>query len=247
MNGEIAEKETVGIIKNGKNKKVIELLKNQQKNVIEFPEIKTVKNNLNDRQINLLKNLNEFDWLIFTDIFTVDYFLEELEKTGFELYELDNFRICACGEAVADKLRFVQVHSDVIPVNSDEEVIISSIKDYIFDEEQFVNSKFLIVKAENKTSELSKLLNDEEIKTVEIEVYKIVTEENLDSAKYGALLFGGAIDKFIFTSPADIESLLLFSKNKNLSELLSGVEIDATDEITAQTLRERDLKIKKRG
>ena len=132
--------------------------------MIEFPEIKTVKINLNDRQINLLKNLNEFDWLIFTDIFTVDYFLEELEKTGFELYELDNFRICACGEAVADKLRFVQVHSDVIPVNSDEEVIISGIKDYIFDEEQFVNSKFLIVKAENKTSELSKLLKDEESK-----------------------------------------------------------------------------------
>ena len=241
MTSEIAEKETVGIIKNGKNKKVIELLKNQDKNVIEFPEIKTVKTNLNEGQFNLLSNLNEFDWLIFTDIFTVDYFLEELETTGFQLYELDNFRICAGGEAVADKLRFVQVHSDVIPVNSDEENIISGIKDYIFDEEQFTNSKFLIVKAENKNFGLSELLKDEKVKTFEIEVYKIVTEENLDSAKYGALLFGGAIDKFIFTSPEDIESILLFAKNKNLSELLSGVEVDATDEITAQTLRERNL------
>lgn len=243
MTSEIAEKETVGIIKTGKNKKVIELLKNQQKNVIEFPEIKTVKINLNYREINLLKNLSKFDWLIFTDIFTVDYFLEEIEKTGFELYELDNFRICACGEAVADRLRFVQVHSDVIPANSDVEIIISNIRDYIFDDAQFLNSKFLIVKAENKTFELSEKLKVEKIKTVEIEVYKIVTEENLDSVKYGALLFGGAIDKFIFTSPEDIESLLLFSKSNNLSELLAGVEIDATDEITAQTLREKKLKI----
>ncbi|MGI9056384.1 MAG: uroporphyrinogen-III synthase, partial [Pyrinomonadaceae bacterium] len=213
------------------------------KNVLEFPEIITAKKKINAKRINLLKNINDFDWLIFTDIFTVDYFLEELEVTGFELYELDKFRICACGEAVADKLRFGQIHSDVIPVNSDEKIIISGIKDYIFDEEEFQNSNFLIVKPENKNSELSKLLNDAKIQNDEIEIYKIATGENLENAKHGALLFGGAIDKFIFTSPADIESLLLLAKNKKLSELLSGVKIDATDEITAQTLRERGLQI----
>lgn len=243
MNSELAEQETVGIIKNGKNKKVIELLESQGKNVFEFPEIKTEKNDLSEDQIGLLRGIKEFDWLIFTDIFTVDYFLEELGKTGFELYELDNFRICACGESVADKLRFVQIHSDSIPVTLENEVIFSSIEDYIFDEAKFVNEQFLIIKAEKSDSELTKLFTGKKIKTAEIEVYKTIPEENLDGAKYGALLAGGAIDKFIFTSPADIESLLIFAKNKNMSELLSGVEIDATDEITAQTLRERDLKI----
>ena len=241
MNQVLTEKETVGIFKSGKNKKVIELLKKQNKNVVEFPLLKNEAVLFEKVQETVLENIREFDWLVFTDIFSVGYFLDELEKTGFELFELDNFRICACGEAVADKLRFVQIHSDVIPHERSAEKIIAAISEYIFDDSEFLNSNILIIKAENKYFEISELLIERQIKNVEMEVYRVLPGNGLEHAKLNVLLSGGAIDRFIFTSAEDVESLINISEKLILTDILSGIEIEATDEITLQTLSENNL------
>lgn len=236
MNNETFDRETVGIVRTVKNKKVIELLKNQGKNVIEFPEVKTEKTELNDSEKEILQNIEEYDWLIFTDIFSVDYFLENLNEAEFDLYRLDEFNICANGEAVADRLRFSQIHSDVIPQNKSAQTILSSISGYVFDETEFGNSKFLIVKAENRDDEISKLFIERKLETKTIDVYKIVDANPFETAKYKTLFSDDEIDRFIFTAPEDFESLdqisggFEFARNK--------IEFETTDEITAQTLIE---------
>ncbi|MEO6589218.1 MAG: uroporphyrinogen-III synthase [Pyrinomonadaceae bacterium] len=238
MIDELSKKETVGVFKSGKNKKLIELLKSQNKSVIEFLQVKTEAVIFDVEKLNILKKIRQYDWLIFTDIYTVDYFMAGLEKTGFELFELDKFRICACGEAVADKLRFVQIHSDVIPPKKSAEVTVSALSDYIFDDAEFLDSNVLIIKSEDINSEISKLLLKKRIKNVEIEVYRTLSVSSLENAKLNTLLSVGDIDRFIFTSAEDVESLLILSKNAQLSKYLSGIEIETTDEVTSQILSE---------
>lgn len=243
MNNETSEVETVGIIKTVKNKKVIELLKKQGKNVIEFPEIETEKKELGDAEKLLLQNLEEFDWLIFSDIFTADYFLEHLNEIEFDLYRLDEFKICANGEAVADKLRFSQIHSDVIPQNNSSRSILSGISDYVSDDDEFGNLRFLIIKAENKKDEISKAFTENDLTAKIIDVYKIRDANQFEIAKYRTLFSADEIDRFIFTSPEDFESLSQIISGDDFEE--NKIEFETTDEITAQTLRE--ISDKKRG
>lgn len=242
MNSDESKQETVGIIKTVRNKKVIELLKNQGKNVIEFPEAKVVKIELGDNEKNKLVNIGEFDWIIFTDIFTVDFFLEDLAATGFHLYHLDEFKICACGEAVSDKLRFAQIHSDVIPAQKSAGIIFAEISAYTADEETFFNSKFLLLKGFDKAKSLSKFLVEKNLNLVEMINYSVEPISSFENAKFKSLLSGSAIERFIFTSPEDLESLSQFGEEGFLTDLFANIEIETTDEITDQTLRENTFK-----
>lgn len=243
MNNETFETETVGIVKTVKNKKVIELLKKQGKNVIEFPEIKTEKKLLNENEKSLLQKIEEFDWLVFSDIFSVDYFLENLNEIEFDLYRLDEFNICANGEAVADRLRFSQIHSDVIPQDKSPQTILSSISDYVFDETEFGNSKFLIIESENCDDAIVKLFVESKLETKTIEVYKIVDANTFETAKYKILFSQDEIDRFIFTAPEDFESLNQILESFEFGQ--NSIEFETTDEITSQTLIEYSNK--KRG
>lgn len=236
MTNEAFEAETVGIIMTAKNKKVIRLLKNQGKNVVEFPEIKTGKKKLGEKEKQFLLNLEEFDWLVFTDIFTVDYFLEDLTETEFDLYRLDEFKICANGEAVSDKLRFSQLHSDVIPKDNSFRSVLSGISDYIFDEAEFKESKFLVITSEKRKDEISKIFNESGLTAKVIEVYSIIEANQFETAKYRTLFSDDAIDRFIFTSPEDFESLNQFITRSDYEK--TKIEFETTDEITTQTLRE---------
>src|SRR5687768_2796063 len=120
---------TIGIVENPKNKKLIANLEKQGNTIILFPEPETrlVKN-----EFDVVENIRDFDWLIFIDLNSVDCFLKLLEENGIDFFELDALRICALGEAVSDRLRFQQLHSDVIPPSNQAQSVISALADYIF-------------------------------------------------------------------------------------------------------------------
>src|SRR5256714_13887112 len=48
-----------------------------------------------------LENLYGYDWLIFTSVNGVDYFLRRLAALGKDVSELDELRVCAIGAATA--------------------------------------------------------------------------------------------------------------------------------------------------
>src|SRR5215203_2909785 len=118
---ELEIKKTYGLFENALNKKLISVLKQQGEDVLVFPSIKAERLDLTAESVTHLKNLTGFDWIILTDTFAADYFIEVLGELEIDFYELDNVTICALGEAVADRLRFVQVHADVIPSKTNAE------------------------------------------------------------------------------------------------------------------------------
>src|ERR1051325_3218731 len=52
-----------------------------------------------------IENLYGYDWLIFTSVNGVDHFLRRIEARGMEVSHLDELRVCAIGEATAERLR----------------------------------------------------------------------------------------------------------------------------------------------
>lgn len=234
---------TCGIVQNSANKSIISELLEQNRKIIEFPTLKTECILINKASQKIIEGIQDFDWLIFTDVLSVDYFLEIFEKLEFEMFSLDNFRVCSLGESVSDRLRFDQIHSDVIPSRLTADKIFDDISNYIFDKDEFGQTKFLILKGDSKENEITELLKNEKAFAEEFTVYKYLKQNTADLPKLKTLLIGGAIDEFVFTSPIDLLNLKHIYEI-DFRELFAEIEVLASDEITLRFLIENGFKPK---
>lgn len=227
---------TYGIFDSPLNKKRISELERENIETILFPTITT-----NEIEIDnaIAQDLIQIDWLIFTDVYTVEYFVSSLEKLGVDLFDLDHLRVLAYGEAVADRLRFSQLHTDVIPSSIKPSDVFEALKNYVLDETGFEYVSFFILSEQNLyPTEFSNYLEDLDSFVSGVAVYSIEIADETAIPKLKALLKGGAIDEFIFSSHYDVLNLAQLFQTENLSELLEGIKITATDNLTLQSLQE---------
>lgn len=243
MNQISASSKTVGIFRNPLNKKLVELFESQGKKVFEFPALEKKRADLSETELDLFRNIFDFDWIIFSEIFTVEFFLEILEEQNFDFYDLDSVKIFSLGEAVADSLRFRQIHSDVIPPKNNVKAAFTALSDYLSAENKFSGLRFLILKEVAENSELANLLSENFAEIREVEIYKIEDQNESEISKLKALLVGGAIDEFVFSSPEEVFSLFKLLGNECFAQILSEIKIQTLNEITQQTLFEFGIKV----
>ena len=236
---ELEIKKTYGLFENALNKKLISVLKQQGEDVLVFPSIKAERLDLTAESVNHLKNLTGFDWIILTDTFAADYFIEVLGELEIDFYELDNVTICALGEAVADRLRFVQVHADVIPSKTNAEAVFAAISNYAGDELRDLRVLIVCEKSAD-TSIIEKLKSAAAVR--ELPIYAAGFEAEGTNLKLKTLLKGGAVDEFIFSAPDDLSSLKFLFVEENLPEILNEIRVSAASEIVFQSLQEAGLR-----
>jgi uroporphyrinogen-III synthase len=216
-----------------------ELEKNGSK-VFQFAPLETERIESETNSKIIVNAHNQFDWIIFPDVYAVEYFLEILEEQGIDLFELDAVHVIAYGEAVADKLRFAQLHADIIMNSEETNVVFSTLTNYI-GEREIENLSFFLLKEIEFSFGLTEKLIKAGAKVTELPIYRILTNEKKEMTKLKTLLKGGAIDEFIFTSPEDIISIKHYVYPEILSEILSETKITGINEITTQTLNENNL------
>jgi uroporphyrinogen-III synthase len=228
---------TYALFSSPMNLKVISEMETAGAQAILFPAVET-REVFEAEQNDLTATIKSYDWLVFTDIYTVEFFLQQLEKEAFDFFELDEIRVCAYGESVADRLRFAQLHADIIPNSIKTSEVVQTIKDYFMDEDELKSARFLILKEKNTVPEISKELENLGAEVSEISIYETVAEKPAEMAKLKSLLVGGAIDEFVFTSPFDAINLAHLFPNENLENVLADVKLSAGDKQTRQSLDE---------
>ena len=233
-------KKTYGLVENPLYKNLISRLKQSGENILIFPAVKAAKLELSQRQLNLLKNPAEFDWIILADVWAADFFIEILGNLDVDFFELDHSTICAAGEAVADRLRFVQVHADVIPSKINDEAIFSAISDYAG--KKLKDLRFLLVGGNYSGSELIERLRGENAAVEELIIYQAELQDDSAHARLKTLLKGGAADEFIFFAPEDLLSLKILFSGEKLAEILTEIRVSAASEVVFQTLQEAGLR-----
>lgn len=234
------EPKTYAVFEHSRNKKLIGELENSGASVIKITPATIIKTEISEVD-KLIKELNTFDWVIFADVYTVEFFLDVLRETGFDLFELDNSHICALGEAVAERLRFVQIHTDVIPVINETEKIVESIENYIYEASGFAGKRFLLLKEANEQTEFADALEKKGGEVIESAIYRAAFTALQELPKIKALFKGGAVDEMIFAAPEDFLHCRFFFRQENLVEVLREVKISAVDESTRQTLFENGI------
>lgn len=239
MPNSIADK-TFATFPNHNNKKIVSELENAGAKLVKFPDF-NAQPNFDADTLETINNLTHFDWLIFPDVLTVDFFLQTLQENNIDFFDLDAIRVCALGEAVSDRLRFAQLHADVIPTTIETETVLSALESYIGTNE-LNDLKFLLTKELNFENEIKNRLEIAGAQIRELPIYQIDFTPEDEIPKMKALLKGGAIDEFIFSAPTDFIALEYIFKNESLATVFSDIEVSALDGFIFQTAREHNLK-----
>lgn len=236
-----ADQKTHGLFSTAANRKLIAELESGGTKVFQFPSLETENVVLDKPSIAYLQNLTDFDWVIFPDVFAVDYFLQALEICEIDFFELDTVSVLAFGEAVADRLRFVQLHADLIPNFIETESVFLTLSNFI-DHNGLENLRFLLPKEIFSSIEITKKLIENKAIVTELPIYQAQIIDKKEVSKLKVLLTGGAIDEFIFSSPTDLIALKYLFSDNSMSEILAETKVSATDEVMFQALKEHNQK-----
>ncbi|HKS08249.1 MAG TPA: uroporphyrinogen-III synthase [Pyrinomonadaceae bacterium] len=210
--------------------------------VIICPTIEIAEPESYERLDEAIDHLYGYDWLIFTSANAIEFFLRRLHARGVKVEELDEVKVCAIGQASADKLRDAHVHVDVVPSQSKAEGVFAALSEYVGGAEQLHGLNILLPRAAIGRDYLPKALEDAGARVDVVTAYRTVVPENLDRGRLSAMLAGSA-DCIAFTSSSTVKNLALLFDTHDLSNVLSGVTIACIGDVTASTVAEYGLHV----
>jgi uroporphyrinogen III methyltransferase/synthase len=190
-----------------------------------------------------IENLYGYDWLILTSANGVEHFMRRLEALGRDAGDLDELRVCAIGEATADRLRDAQVHVDVVPEQFKAEGVYAALEAYLGGREQFANLNFLLPRAAVARDFLPRALEQAGARVDVVAAYRTVRPESTDRARMEAMLLGGAVDCVTFTSASSVSNFARLFDTNDLSDVLSGVVVACLGDVTARAAADLGLRV----
>lgn len=210
--------------------------------VIVCPTIEIAEPESYERLDEAIDHLYGYDWLIFTSANAIDFFLRRLRTRGINIDQLDEIKVCAIGQASADKLRDARVHVDVVPTQSKAEGVFAALAEFVGGTDQLRGLNILLPRAATGRDFLPKALEEAGARVDVVTAYRTVVPENLDRGRLSAMLAGSG-DCIAFTSSSTVKNLALLFDTHDLSKILKGVAIACIGEVTAATAEEYGLKV----
>ena len=189
-----------------------------------------------------IDHLYGYDWVIFTSVNGVDHFFRRLSATAHDVANLDEVKVCAIGEATADKLRDLHVHVDVIPEEFKAEGVFAALERFVGGRAGLHGLNFLIPRASIARDYLPKSLEQVGARVDVVPAYRTALPQNLDRGRVAAMLSGSA-DCIAFTSSSTVRNLAQLFDTEDLSEALAGVTVACIGDVTAKTAAEHGLQV----
>ncbi|RQD56290.1 MAG: uroporphyrinogen-III C-methyltransferase [Desulfonatronovibrio sp. MSAO_Bac4] len=198
----------------------------------EFPtiEIKPVDNYEPLQQS--IKNLDNYDWIIFTSVNGVRFFWQELRRMGLDARVLGKNKIAAIGPATARELEERGIYSDFVP----EKYVAESVVDGLLNL-GVKDKKVLIPRArvarEVLPRELERAGADVEI----VPVYETVLAQE-DGTEVLSGLESSEVHYITFTSSSTVENFFSLISPEVLKPYLSkGLKLVCIGPVTGDTLK----------
>jgi uroporphyrinogen III methyltransferase / synthase len=195
-----------------------------------------------DRLDDAIEHLYGYDWLIFTSVNGVEHFFRRLEAREHDASDLDELKVCAIGEATAERLRDLQVHVDVIPEEFKAEGVFAALERFVGGREALARLNVLIPRASVARDYLPKALEEAGARVDVVPSYRTSVPDNLDRGRVAAMLSGSA-DCIAFTSSSTVRNLAQLFDTQDLSQALVGVVVACIGDITATTATDYGLQV----
>ncbi len=210
--------------------------------VLLCPTIEITEPESYERLDEALDHLYGYDWIIFTSANSVDYFLRRMAARQQQVNELDALRVCAVGDATAERLVSAHIHVDVVPTKFKAEGVFEALETFTGGRADLAQLNFLIPRAAVARDHLPLALEAAGARVDVVTAYRTIQPEGLDRGRISALLTGGGADCIAFTSSSTVRNLALLFDSHDLSDVLGNIVVACIGDITSATAAEYGLK-----
>jgi len=234
---------------------LVEIFENLGAEVIESPTIKIVPPENYDELDNAIKKiLNSqlptpclpigmansqlpYDWVIFTSVNGVSYFLDRLRRLGSDVRDLKGIKLAAIGPATAKELKNLGLNVDYTPPDYRAESIIDGLKDKIDK-----NTKILIPRAKVAREILPEKLREFGARVDVATAYQTIVDDSC-ADKIKEMLEKKEVDIVTFTSSSTVKNFVKVLGEMDVKKALENVTIASIGPITSNTAKELGLKV----
>ena len=210
------------------NRQLVEALEEAGAECLEIPTIKIIPPESFEALDEALREIETFNWVIFTSQNAVRYFRERLYAVGKDARSLSRSRLAVIGTATAESLAEMGLRADLVPKEFRAEGLIAA-----FAKLDLKGQKILLPRAEEAREILPEKLREMGAEVAVVPAYRTVLPEESRKALLSALEEG--VDLVTFTSSSTAKNF--FKLLEGRENLLQNVVLASIGPITSETLR----------
>jgi len=212
-------------------------LKGLGADVLAFPTIEIVPPRSWEGLDRAIAQLASYDWIIFTSVNGVRFFLERLLAKTNTLSLPSSLKVCAIGPATARKLEEKGIHVDYMPSEYVAEAIVQG-----FEKIGVKGKRILLARVKKARDVLPKNLRSMGSVVDVVEAYRTVKPRG-GSTRLKRILAGSQIDVVTFTSSSTVNHFMELLEKEDLRAPLRGIAIASIGPVTSQTVRQYGLEV----
>ncbi|MGH7797143.1 MAG: uroporphyrinogen-III synthase [Candidatus Binatia bacterium] len=209
---------------------LIEQLQRAGGEVVEFPTIEIQPPESFAPFDAAVKNIEHYDWLIFTSVNSVAPFLARLRLAGKSAAAVSSLKIGAIGPETAKRLASAGISASLVPERYQAEGILDAVKP-----ETMKGKRVLIPRAAEAREILPETLRAWGA-SVDVVIAYRTARPNVDVRPLAERLRQRKIDVITFTSSSTVTNFVRLFGNENLAEIAGASAIACIGPITAQTV-----------
>lgn len=179
-----------------------------------------------------IKNIEQYDWLIFTSVNSVAPFLARLRVGGKATSSIDSVKVGAIGPETAKRLASAGITASLVPGRYQAEGILEALQP-----DAVKGKRILIPRAAEAREILPETLRAWGA-TVDVVVAYRTALPRVDVAPVADLLRQGKIDAITFTSSSTVRNFVQLFGDQTLNEIACGSALACIGPITARTVEE---------
>jgi uroporphyrinogen-III synthase len=177
-----------------------------------------------------IRRLKQYDWVVFTSVHGVEYFLNRMSALGISIDLLKSRKVSAIGSATARALTDAGKIPDYVP----DEFLSKRIVDGMGD----LNGKrILLPRADVALETLPRILRERGAATHEVVAYRTIIPVELTAEKV-RLVFEEGVDLVTFTSPSTVRYLSRLLGENELPKVLRRTKVACIGPVTAEAAKE---------
>ncbi len=202
---------------------------------IEIPTIQIVSPEDTAPLKKSIKNIKDYDWLVFTSVNGVKFFFDTLFDMGRDVRVLGHLKFACIGPVTKERLKNYGIISDILPKTYRAESVIEA-----FSTVEIKDKKVLLPRAKQARTILPEELTKMGAKVDDVTAYE--TRLNADGKEnLISLLENNEIDAITFTSSSTVSNFMSLLESKDAKKLLKNVVTASIGPITSDTARSLDI------
>jgi uroporphyrinogen-III synthase len=211
------------------------LISSEKVNFVHFPTIEIIEHELSLFEMEKIKNPDKYDFIIFTSINSVKYFLKYFDNNFSKI--CCKAKVIAIGQKTASLLLKNNIDVDLIPHSSSSESIDALLTSAL------INNKLILIPGSNLSK--TDLFNSLESKGALVDfvaIYDNVVPENISQSFINRINLDD-FDLFVFTSPSTFYNFVSIFKIENVLQFFAQKTIATIGPVTKEALQKDNLEV----